>query len=263
MLSTGERSPATKTIVLAERWRHYQRERDRATRDQLILAYSPLVKHVAGKIVSRMPAHVDVADLVSYGLGGLIEAVERFEPDLGVRFETYASTRIRGAIFDELRRLDWVPRAVRDEARDLDQASAALVTRLQRLPTDDELAAEVGIDAAELDARLLRVSVTHVSALDQPWGAAGPDGAEATLLSTLIDQGAADPAQRSSHRDLRRRIGEAVRQLPERERLILALRYEEDLNLSEIGEIVGLSESRICQIATKTVIGLRTLLEDG
>jgi RNA polymerase sigma factor for flagellar operon FliA len=263
MLSTGERSPATKTIVLAERWRHYRRERDRVTRDQLILAYSPLVKHVAGRIVSRMPAHVEVADLVSYGLGGLIEAVERFDPDLGVRFETYASTRIRGAIFDELRRLDWVPRAVRDEARDLDQASAALVTRLQRLPTDDELAAEVGIDAAELDARLLRVSVTHVAALDQPWGTIGPDGAEATLLTTLIDQGAADPAQRSNHRDLRRRIGEAVRQLPERERLILALRYEEDLNLSEIGAIVGLSESRICQIATKTIIGLRTLLEDS
>ena len=128
MLSAVATSPAPKAIVLAEHWRRYRRDGEREVRDQLVLAYSPIVKHVAGRIAARMPPHVDLADLVAYGLAGLIEAVERYDPARGVQFESFASLRIRGAIIDAMRSLDWVPRAVRDEARELERTSADLLS---------------------------------------------------------------------------------------------------------------------------------------
>ena len=248
----------TKPIVLAELWRRFQKTGDREARDQLILAYSPIVKYIAGRVGARMPSHVELADLVSYGLGGLINAVERFEPARAVKFESYAALRIRGAIFDELRSLDWVPRAVRAEARDIEKATITLSTRLQRMPTDLELAEELSLDPAELDASLQRVADTHMVALDEPWGQAA--GAQSTRGETLPDVDAMDPetsalaAERGDH------IAEVIEQLPERERVILALRYQQELSFPEIGEILGVSESRICQLHTKAVIRMRALL---
>jgi RNA polymerase sigma factor for flagellar operon FliA len=262
MSSTHEAPRPVKTIILAERWRRYRSTGDREIRDQLILAYSPIVKYAAGRIASRMPAHVDVADLVSYGLGGLIDAVERFEPERGITFESYAGQRIRGAIFDEMRALDWVPRAVRTEAREIDQATAELSTVLQRVPTDAELAERLGFDADELDASLQRVADARVVALDQPWNAARADAAQPTLLETLADPDAVDPAASADAQDLRERVARAIEQLPDREQVVLGLRYHQELTFAEIGTVLGVSESRICQLHAKAVLQVGALLPD-
>ncbi len=260
MLSGAARSPAPKAIVLAERWRRYRRDGEREVRDQLVLAYSPIVKHVAGRIASRMPAHVDLADLVAYGLAGLIEAVERYDPARGVKFESFAGLRIRGAIIDAMRSLDWVPRAVRDEAREFEQTSADLMVFLQRLPTDAEIATALGIDADELDARMQRAANAQLVALDQPWGISGSDSAPTTMLDFLPDPAAGDPAEISDHADLAEQVAAAVLQLSGREQTILALRYHQDLTYAEIGEVFDVTESRVSQIHTKSMLHLRVLL---
>ncbi len=248
--------------TVADTWRRYERSGDPEARNRLIVAYSPIVKQAAGRIAARMPAHVELADLVSYGLGGLIEAVERFEPARGIRFEAYAATRIRGAIFDELRSLDWVPRRVRAEARRIEEATVDLSSRLHRMPTDAELAAKLSIEPAELDASLQRVADARMVALDQPWDAGGTDGGASTLVHALPDPNAVDPAASAAALDLRERIADAIRHLPERERAVLGLRYHQDLRFAEIGEILGVTESRISQLHTKAVIHVRALLPD-
>ena len=263
MLLTVSRSRAPKAIVLAERWRRYRRDGEREVRDQLVLAYSPIVKHVAGRIASRMPAHVDLADLVAYGLVGLIDAVERYDPARGVKFESFAGLRIRGAILDAMRSLDWVPRAVRDDGRRIEQTSAALLTRLQRLPTDAELAAELGLEIGELDEMIQRVANSQMVALDQPWGFNGSDSAPTTMLDFLPDSAAKDPAEISGQADLQAQVSAAVLQLSGREQTILALRYHQDLTYAEIGEVFNVSESRISQIHTKSMLSLRVLLGDA
>jgi RNA polymerase sigma factor for flagellar operon FliA len=260
MLTAAQGRPP-KTFILAERWRQYERTGDRAVRDQLILAYSPIVKYVAGRVAARMPAHVDIADLVSYGLGGLIEAVERFEPSRGVGFESYAMTRIRGAIIDELRSQDWVPRAVRSEARAITQATADLTTRLQRLPTDAELAAKLSMKPAELDASLQRVVNARTVALDEPAYAGQDGGLQPALVETLADTHADDPDARLDASDLRERIAAAIEHLPDRQQVILGLRYHQELTFSDIGEILGVSESRICQLHGKAVLQVGALLD--
>lgn len=261
MLSTGVTGAPVKHIVLTEAWRRYAETGDRMARDQLILAYAPIVKYAAGQIASRMPQHVDIADLVSYGLGGLIEAVERYDPARGIKFESYASLRIRGAIYDEMRTQDWVPRAVRTEARDLARASSKLVTLLQRVPTDDELAVELELDPTQFDAMTQRVADTNVVALDRQRHVAG-DVLEPALVDTLPDHGAVDPAASADAADLRDRIAAAIAQLPERDQLVLGLRYHQELSLREIGTVLDVSESRVCQIHTKAVVLLRALLDD-
>jgi RNA polymerase sigma factor for flagellar operon FliA len=249
-------------IVLAETWRRYTRMGDREARNQLVLAYSPIVKYAAGRIAARMPAHVELAELVSYGLAGLIGAVERFDPARGVKFEAYAAPRIRGAILDELRSLDWVPRSVRGEARKIEEATVALSSRLHRVPTDAELAAEMSIDAEELDAILQRVDDSRMLALDQTWDVTGTGGVETTLLQTLPDASALNPSANADATDLRERIADAITHLADREQLILGLRYRQDLRLAEISEILGLSESRISQLHAKAVLQVRALLPD-
>jgi RNA polymerase sigma factor for flagellar operon FliA len=263
MLSTVSRSRAPKAIVLAERWRRYRRDGEREVRDQLVLAYSPIVKHVAGRIASRMPPHVDLADLVAYGLVGLIEAVERYDPARGVKFESFAGLRIRGAIIDAMRSLDWVPRAVRDEAREFESTSANLLVRLQRLPTDAELATALDIDAEELDARMQRAANAQLVALDQPWGFNGSDSAPTTMLDFLADPASGDPADVADRANLADQVATAVLQLSGREQTILALRYHQDLTLAEIAEVFDVSESRISQIHTKSMLSLRVLLGDA
>ncbi len=252
-----------KSIVLAEVWRRYKRTGDREDRNQLVLAYSPIVKYVAGRIAARAPAHVELADLVSYGVGGLIDAVERFDPARGSTFESYAGVRIRGAIVDELRSLDWAPRRVRGEAREIEKATVELSARLHRTPTDAELAAKLSMDPAQLDASLQRVADARIIALDQPWDTMRTDGIETTLVQTLPDPNAVDPAASAAATDLRERIADAIDHLPEREQLVLGLRYHQDLRLAEIGEVLGVSESRVSQLHAKAVLHVRALLPEG
>ena len=222
------------------------------------MAYSPLVKYVAGRVLSGLPGHVEEADLISYGLVGLISAIDRFEPERQVKFETYAIPRIRGAIIDELRTLDWVPRSVRARAREIERANVKLEHRLQRAPTDDEIAAELDITLDEFQDSLLRISNSSIAALDEVWTVSDVTGDEVSLLDTIEDRASPDPARAAGAADLKDRVAEAVARLPEREKIVIGLYYYENLTLREIGEVLDITESRVSQLHTKAVLRLRS-----
>lgn len=242
-----------------ELWTAYKQHPDRQTRDRLILHYSPLVKYVAGRALSRVPDSVDQADLVSYGILGLIDAIEKFDMERGVKFETYAVPRIRGAILDELRSIDWVPRSVRAKARAADQAYSKLEHSLRRSPTDEELATELGISSAELDSLLRQTARAGVLQLDEVLFSGGQG--ERTLGDTIPDSGD-EPVATVELAEMRQTLARSISGLPDRERQVLTLYYYEGLNLSEIGDILGVTESRACQIHTKAVTRLRHRLRD-
>jgi RNA polymerase sigma factor FliA len=226
-----------------------------------VLAYSPLVKYVAGRMASGLPPHVDEADLISYGLGGLISAIERFDLSREIKFETYAITRIKGAIIDELRAMDWVPRSVRARAREIERANTKLEHRFGRVPNDDELAQELGVSSEELQDSLIAISRSSVAALDELWSVSDSSGDQVSLMDTLEDPGAPDPAQALDMGDLKDRIAESLARLPEREKLVIALYYYENLTLREIGEVLGVTESRVSQLHTKAVLRLRSRMQ--
>src|SRR5215208_564560 len=165
-----------KAIELKDLWRRYKDERDEKARERLVLAYAPLVKYVAGRMSSGLPSHVEEADLISYGLLGLISAIERFEPERQIKFETFAITRIKGSIIDELRSLDWVPRSVRARAREIERANAKLEHQLQRAPSDEEMAAELKMGVDEFQDALLQISNSTVAALDELWTVSDSSG---------------------------------------------------------------------------------------
>jgi RNA polymerase sigma factor for flagellar operon FliA len=218
------------------------------------------VKYVAGRMSSGLPAHVDEADLMSYGLGGLIFAIERFDLSREIKFETYAITRIRGAIIDELRSLDWVPRSVRARAREIERVNMKLESRLQRAPTDEEMAGELKVDVEEFHEALLQISNSTIVALDELWNVSDSSGDQVSLLDTIPDHGAPDPQAVVDQGELRDRIADAIAALPEREKLVIALYYYENLTLREIGEVLGVTESRVSQLHTKAVLRLRSKL---
>jgi RNA polymerase sigma factor FliA len=249
-----------KAIELRDMWRRYKASGDVHARERLTVAYSPLVKYVSGRMASGLPAHVDEADLISYGLVGLINAIERFEPERDVKFETYAITRIKGAIIDELRSLDWVPRSVRARARQIERANAKLEHKLQRAPTDEEMATELKVSVQDFQDALLQISNSTVAALDELWTVSDSSGDAVSLLDTLHDPDAPDPAQILDQTDLKDRVAEAISRLPEREKLVVALYYYENLTLREIGEVLGVTESRVSQLHTKAVLRLRSRL---
>jgi RNA polymerase sigma factor for flagellar operon FliA len=218
------------------------------------------VKYVAGRLGSGLPAHVEEADLISYGLGGLISAIERFDLSREIKFETYAITRIRGAIIDELRSLDWVPRSVRARARDIERANAKLEHKLHRAPTDEEVAAELKISVEEFQESLLQISNSTIAALDELWTVSDATGDQVSLLDTLQDPDAPDPERIVDQNELKDRVADAIARLPEREKLVIALYYYESLTLREIGEVLGVTESRVSQLHTKAVLRLRSHL---
>jgi len=241
-------------------WREYRRSQDPKVRDRLILTYAPLVKYVAGRLGSGLPAHVDDDDLVSYGLLGLIGAIERFDPDREIKFETFAVARVKGAIIDELRSLNWVPRSVRARARDVEKAHAELEAELQRAPTDEEMAAKLNVGIDEFNDSLLEIANSSVLALDDLWTFADPEGGggQISVLDTIHDPNAVDPEIEAQASELKDRLADAIESLPERERLVVALYYYENLTLREIGEVLGVTESRVSQLHTKAVLGLRS-----
>ncbi len=248
-----------KEVELRDLWRRYKGDGDAAARERLVVAYSPMVKFVAGRLGAGLPSHVDDADLISYGLMGLIGAIERFEPERGIKFETFAMTRIRGAIIDELRSLDWVPRSVRARAREVERAHAKLEARYQRSPTDEEMAAELELKVEEFQNILLDIANSSVLALDDLWTFADPEGgSQVSVLDTIKDPHGVDPESEAASSELKDRLADAIESLPERERLVIALYYYENLTLREIGEVLGVTESRVSQLHTKSVIGLRS-----
>ena len=243
-------------------WLDYRRTHDRALRDRLIVAYAPLVKYVAGRLGSGLPAHVDEGDLVSYGLLGLIGAIERYDPDRDIKFETYAMARIKGAIIDELRALDWVPRSVRSRAREIERAIAELEAKLGRAPTDEEIAGKIGISNDELDESLTDISRSSIAALDELWSVSG-EGDQISLLDTIEDPSGARPADVLDETETKELLADAISRLPEREKLVVTLYYYEELTLREIGEVLGVTESRVSQLHTKAVLRLKARLAGG
>jgi RNA polymerase sigma factor for flagellar operon FliA len=249
-----------KAIELRDLWRRYKASGDDKARERLVVAYSPLVKYVAGRMASGLPAHVEESDLISYGLVGLISAIQRFEPERDIKFETYAITRIKGAIIDELRSLDWVPRSVRSRAREIEKANSKLEHKLQRAPTDEEMALELEMSVDEFQEALLQISNSTVAALDELWTVSDSSGDQVSLLDTIQDPDAPDPAQLMDATDMKDRVADAIARLPEREKLVVALYYYENLTLREIGEVLGVTESRVSQLHTKAVLRLRSRL---
>ena len=241
-------------------WQEFQKSRDKAVRDRLILTYAPLVKYVAGRLGSGLPAHVDEGDLVSYGLLGLIGAIERYDPGRDVKFETYAIARIKGAIIDELRAMDWVPRSVRARARHIERAMAELEAKLHRAPTDEEIASKLGIETDELEESLTEISRSSIAALDELWTVSGSDGDQVALIDTIEDHEAPDPQSNLSHVEMKEAIADAIARLPEREKLVVTLYYYEELTLREIGEVLGVTESRVSQLHTKAILRLKARL---
>ncbi len=242
-------------------WQEYQRTRDRSIRDRLILTYAPLVKFVAGRLGSGLPAHVDEGDLVSYGLLGLIGAIERYDPERDVKFETYAISRIKGAIIDELRAMDWVPRSVRARARDIERAIAELEKKHMRAPTDEEIAAKLGVSQEELETSLSEIGRTSIAALDELWTISSSGGDQVALIDTIEDTTGPEPQSALAQTEMKEALGEAITRLPEREKLVVTLYYYEELTLREIGEVLGVTESRVSQLHTKAVLRLKSRLQ--
>jgi RNA polymerase sigma factor for flagellar operon FliA len=252
-----------KEVELRDLWRRYKTDGDEGARERLVVAYSPMVKFVAGRLGAGLPSHVEDADLISYGLVGLIGAIERFEPERGIKFETFAMTRIRGAIIDELRSLDWVPRSVRSRAREIETAQAKLEHELQRAPTEAELAAKLNMTEEELQSALLEIANSSVYALDELWTVSDSSGDQVSLLDTIADESAADPQEALASTEVKDLLTEAISGLPEREQLVVALYYYENLTLREIGEVLGVTESRVSQLHTKAVMRLKSSLQQG
>ncbi|TMM20826.1 MAG: RNA polymerase sigma factor WhiG [Actinobacteria bacterium] len=243
-------------------WREYTKTKDQGVRDRLILTYAPLVKYVAGRLGSGLPAHVDENDLVSYGLLGLIGAIERFDPDRQIKFETYAIARIKGAIIDELRALDWVPRSVRSRARDIERAIGELERKLHRAPNDEEIAEKLGVTTDELNDSLSEIGRSSIAALDELWtvSSSGGGGDQVALIDTIEDTQGPEPQSELAQTELKEALGEAIARLPEREKLVVTLYYYEELTLREIGEVLGVTESRVSQLHTKAILRLKARL---
>jgi RNA polymerase sigma factor FliA len=240
-------------------WAEFRRTRDKAIRDRLILTYAPLVKFVAGRLSSGLPTHVDENDLVSYGLLGLIGAIERYDPNRDVKFETYAMARIKGSIIDELRAMDWVPRSIRSRAREIERAMAALEAQLHRTPTDEELAKKMGVSEDELADSLSDIGRSSIAALDELWTVSSA-GDQIALIDTIEDTSRPEPQAALAQTELKEALAEAIARLPEREKLVVTLYYYEELTLREIGEVLGVTESRVSQLHTKAILRLKARL---
>jgi RNA polymerase sigma factor for flagellar operon FliA len=243
-------------------WRDFKATGCAWSREQLIMNYIPLVTAVAGRVGMRLPSMVEHADLVSYGMFGLIDAIEKYETDRAVKFESYASSRIRGAIIDELRAMDWVPRSVRTKARTVDRAYGELEANLHRAPTEQEVAASLEMGVDELRAVFSQMSTVNLVALDEMLGGEDRSGS-VSLGDTLSDHRCVDPAGSVEDQETTFLLARAIEQLSERERLVVVLYYYEGMTLAEIGRMLGVTESRISQMHTAAMSRLRSRLVDA
>jgi len=259
-VSDEERAEIEQAIAVL--WREYKACGEERLRERLILHYSPLVKYVAGRVGVGLPPNIEQADLVSYGIFGLIDAIEKFDIERAIKFETYAISRIKGAIIDELRSIDWIPRSVRYKAREVEKAYAVLEAKLHRSPTEAEVAAELGIKLEDLHQIFSQVSFVNVVALDELLTAGGEKGDKLSLVDTLEDTRAEDPVAAFETEETKYLLARAINTLPEREKIVVTLYYYEGLTLAEIGQVLGVTESRICQMHTKAVLQLRGKLAD-
>ena len=238
-----------------ELWQAYLEMGDQDARQRLVEQYLRVVRYVAGRMAVGLPHYVEYNDLVSAGLLGLIQAIDNFDPTRGIKFETYAIPRIRGAILDELRSQDWFPRSLRRKAKQVELAYATLEVRLGRPATDEEIARELGIPVGELDGLLSEVSLATIMSLDADPN--GDDEQQSGMGDYLPDPRSDDVERGIAEQEMRELIAQRLAELPEKEQLVLVLYYYEELTLKEIGEILDVTESRVCQIHTKAILRLK------
>lgn len=236
-------------------FKEYQKV-DNSKKDDLILRFAPLIKLIVNRIALRLPPHVDTEDLINAGVIGLMDAIEKYDPMRGTSFKTYAEFRIRGAILDELRILDWFPRSVRQKVNRLESAYADLERQLGRAATDEEVAGALNIDLEEFYEILARASAVSLVSL---YDMGREDGEERSLLD-CIASGEQDPAVALESQEVYEIIGRAIERLPEKEKIVISLYYYDELTMKEIGKVLNLTESRVSQIHTKAVLRLRAKL---
>lgn len=253
-----------KRSEVGAKWQRFAVERSPELREQLILQYTPLVKYVIGRLAITLPRVIDAEDVLSLGVVGLIDAVDRFDPSCGVKFETYAIARIRGSILDELRSLDWISRSMRERAQEIARTFARLEAEWGRAPTDEEVASTLGLEMSQYYDATLAASCVIVS-LDAPAGTGGEqdESVGSALHESVEDPSAADPSQAAVAGEALSRLAEAIRRLADRERILLSLYYEQDLTMREIAQVLEVSESRVCQLHARALLRLRGLMEVG
>ena len=242
-----------------ELWELYRKNQDPKIRDMFVKQYAPLVKYVAGKVAVGMPHNVDFDDLVGFGVFGLIDAINKYDPDKQVKFKTYAVTRIRGAIFDELRSIDWVPRSVRQKSREIEDTVHRLEASLGRSATDKEIAAELGMSESDFQKTMMKISGTSILSLNDVWYTS-EENDSISIVDSIESPQSLNPDTIVEKEEIKRVIVQAIDELPEKEKKVLVLYYYEDLTLKEIGKVLEVTESRISQLHTKAIIRLRSKL---
>ena len=237
-------------------WDEYAANPTPALREKLIIEYSPLVKIVAGKMSMYLGNNVEYDDLVSYGIFGLIDAIDKFDVHIDVKFETYASLRIKGAVLDQIRKMDWIPRTIRQRQRALDTATKEIWQRTGRQPTDEELAEELGMTEDEYYSFISALKITNLVSLNEFMEAGGNEPAMDTKKNSYFEQ----PEEKVSREELSAKLNDALGVLTDREKKVILLYYYEDLTLKEISEVMDVSESRVSQLHTKALKKMRKVL---
>ena len=233
-------------------WQAYSTSRNPALKEKLIVHYAPLVKYVAGRLLIHIGQHVEYDDLVGYGIFGLIDAIDKFDSGKGVKFETYASFRIRGAIIDHIRRMDWVPRTLRQKNKQMEQVYNQLEDELGRQPTDEEVAERLNMSVDETRDLIKKSSVLSLVSLDD-FMDQNYEASFTPLVANRIDS----PEEQTERRERKAMLADAISKLSEKEKLVVTLYYFEDLTLKEISSIMKVSESRVSQIHTKAITKLQ------
>ena len=229
-------------------------------REEVIIRYSPMIKYVANRIAMRLPPHIEVDDLISVGVLGLMDAITKYDSSRGAKFKTYAEFRVRGAILDELRSMDWVPRSIRQKASKVDKVVQGLQAKLRREPEDEEVAKEMGLSLDQFHETLNETKSIPIFSLED-LGIAKESGDQQSLLDCLAGKADADPQTQVRLVELKEIIAKAIDALPEKERLMVSLYYYEELTMKEIGAVLDITESRVSQIHSKAVYRLRTKLK--
>ncbi len=242
-----------------ELWIKYKKKKDPEIRNYFVRQYAPLVKYVAGKVAIGMPHNVEFDDLVGFGVFGLFDAIEKFDPEKHVKFKTYAVTRIRGAIYDELRSIDWVPRSVRQKTKEIEETVHSLEANLGRSASDMEIADKMGISINDLHKTMQKISSSSIISLNDLWYS-GEDNDKVSIVDSIESPQSLNPDTIVEKDEIKRVIVQAISELPDKEKKVLVLYYYEDLTLKEIGKVLEVTESRISQLHTKAIMRLRSKL---
>ena len=244
---------------MAELWKSYLEDKtNKVVRDKIIVQYIYLTRYVIGRIKVNLPPTYTYEDITSYGVEGLIDAVEKFSPQKGAKFETYALMRIRGSIIDRIRAADWLPRTVRKKIKDIKQAIETLKQELDRNPTTSEIAEYMGLEKEKVEEIL-----SQDTGVDSLYDKKGQGDESVEIIDTIEDKKSERPEEAVEKKDAKRELEYALKKLPERERMLLVFYYHENMTLKEIGEAINVSESRVCQLHAQAIMKLRNILSTG